>query len=1735
MAINAEGTFSLDLSLFAGKVTDMAPGNLPAGVSPDCSDVWFGAQYVATRPALIHTLNAALDGGDIVSHLDYPQSTGETKCVILYDTGSLWTNSAQTGMSSELGQVAPGSQFKAVSAFNKFFMAFRGLQLTSAFIDAQLAGGDIPRYVNTLGNLRRVTTDAPGGGFAVNPVTISPENLVAPAAYTVGPAISSIAASDPIVTKFKGTTITVYTTYTVTLATSVSLSPGQLVQMYNITWQSGFTGPQWPGGVQVLSVTSGTVFKISAAYNTTAATANGGSFAYSTSATLVRNNNYVTAYLDSTSPGSPTDIQKGWYVTVSDTQPASVTQGQTASPNAVPSTGAVPFTQNELFQAIYPSSTGGGSPVTLLTGGVAQFYPHTHSFQGSFEYTFPGDGNNIPLPSPVEIYNLQNNQSIQWNTTSSILSGYPNSDTNQHPFTIAGVTPAGIWDGTQTTITYRGTVSSGELNDQNFCMVQTGNINVSAAGTYSFWFYHQEGTIFGVGNSATNPGGNPSVFDGAPQTKTALNGYPVMGGCNVSQDFGGYVNPMIIAVTFPSAGIYPFEIDWCKGDDADTGGAYLSLVMEYWDGAAAHPMPPTLGIGAAAVQGDGTGNVTVTLPMAVESLPIGAWLYLFLAPSSPASVVAWTQTGGGEGVIQVDNVDWQVGTEIQLNNFTATSGTTFNPANWNGAIVTISAVDGNQYAFTFSASTAGSGGAGSNGTATPTANAYPSGWVQVIQVPDNLHFVYFATNNTNTSAANGIVYDYFGSLNTQASLQAPIPGQATQSNSQSGVTQGFQVQSVNLTSTPNTITWFQQGFNDAYTGTHILEVSPNTQVVGGPRSMFTFFINEDGGASPGSYPINLNLNGGTQYPSVTLPIGPPGTVARGVAWTSAYGSDFFVMGSGTVPAAGGGAPVINTGTIVQDNTTTNTIMDFADVALTASILVSGANAVGSDFGDLTSTIVLPPCLGVLEYNQTLMWWGELNCLPNHAMINMGMQGGSATTSLSGSQPLGWSQGTVNSITSDGYGTLATSPDGFGWVYELVSGGGAHHQNCMIYQPAWQDYFGAPIFLPQRSYYMRLNGTVVTGTPTGNISFVIYSPSSGVLATATIQVAAFGQIMTWVGGAFSAAMPASIPVDTQYYLTLDGTASTNFTLAIRDLAIIDSQQPVLNNQLRFSYVDNEFGYDNQNGYVIGIDTNDFISSAFLLRQYLYVNTQNELHNVLSTGESPSQWDTSLMARECGSHGPDAVCTGQSMAWWLGTQGVFEFDGREPRKVSQSITQDFNVTNWDAAVTTCTGYDSTQRVMYFSFPINGSMLPNFVETMNFRMAELPTDEVHVSPYSGKIIATDMSRKWAPMSVPVNSIQNCVRQTPDGITRVMTFGGGRQGQSIPTSTGSNTGIGTVQTSVTLTPSQANNYAIFTANNGTSGNPTNPTGWTNQGFGMFTKLLSSADPLTVTAPSTGEGAPSNEWANNLLLFNTTGTPSVVQTRVLGTQTGIQFQTLPSPVTAGNAIIVVLQIDVPGTFSGLPTITDNLNNEYTFVGTYNNISSYLVATYVFVCLGAKPGYTTVGVNCPDEYAGQINEFSGLEGATGYGNLYMQDFINYPPINPAAISWNCVDADYGTIFSFYQTYFFFAHDVEQQPMLALYRKIFAYMSYHVSGIGLLTPTPYVDGIDNPWTSLPPTVLTFQDPGIDYEYGLNVTGNRCSFRLEASPISPSSSQAAFLLTHMIVSARKDLVFPVRGAL
>lgn len=1158
-------------------MSDLAPGNLPAGASPDNQNCFFIAQEVATRPAMINALSGS---GSIntMSHAPYVPPTGRKYIMALDSEGNINQYDVAGESISIIGTVPAGHRFSSASAFGKFFMSFFDADESSNFSHSQFSGTDIPRYVNSLGHLNRVTSEGPGGGLEI---TGTDESL-----YAI--------------------------------------------------------------------------------------------------ASLSRSNGTVTAVIT-----DETNLRVGWFVNIQDSQ---------GTPGLTPD-GTSPFTGNELFQAI-GGAEDAGNPIT-----------------------------------------------------SSINRDHHNGNSA----VVLSATAGGTSPGTRVFVYYDSSHGTGDNPQPDSGLAAA--FAAAQAGGYEL--------MVTVANMPSATDGSGVVFSNGT--------FPIVAASGINSNETTAI-PKVVGNSDSHHWLY-FAYD--QGGSAGFGGTLTvptntSATYSY-----------TLRTSSTAIAGDGNGNINVTVSAPLTNLSVGSWLYLYLNSPIPSAITNWEiNSSAGTGTIWVPGVTWATGQSILLNGFQNVSKPNTQPTSWNGQTVLLTSADNTagEYTFLWPGGTDSGGEQVSvGGTAQPTGSIYPSGWIQVTQIINTYQFVYFAVNNTLTTTTTGVVYDYFGSLNTQLSLTAPVSGQTVGASSAQNIAQGFQILSIseatNSSGVTTTITWYQPGIDDTYDGTHVLQAVPQTQIAPGPRSAFCFFISEDGGASPGSPPIQFALNGGSQYASVILPVGPPGTVARGLAVTPAYGADYFTQGAASLKGTTG--EVIIQGLIINDNETLGTIFDWSDAALVAAIPVSTVNAVGSDFGDLTSTITLGPCLGVIAYDQMLAWFGEINNVKN--LVNMSMQGGAISLSDSApvGKPLGWDHSTeYNFIIPDGTGALVAASDGSGWAYRM---GGASGRNSMISQVAYQDVWGGTILLPDLTYLIRFRAKT-TGSLSGNINFVLYSANSGgVLASASAALSSLPTSWDWTTLTFNAATPdaasGGIPSDTVLYVTLSGLTTTG-EVDIADLLLIPEAQPVLNNQVRLSYVDNEFGYDNENGFTLGLTTTDSIVSAFVMRQYLYLNTENDLYVTSNNGSQPAEWDVTYFAQECGGSGPNAIVSLNDLAWWVGRQGAMVFNGGPPKKISQEVQPEFDLTNWNYMVNSVVNHDAIQRVAYFSLPQGVETDPSIIYTMNHRMTDPAVnimDPVHISSYTGKLIATDLARKWSSIILPINSIAPCWIELNGAIQRVLTFGGG------------------------------------------------------------------------------------------------------------------------------------------------------------------------------------------------------------------------------------------------------------------------------------------------------------------------------------------------------------------------
>lgn len=204
------------------------------------------------------------------------------------------------------------------------------------------------------------------------------------------------------------------------------------------------------------------------------------------------------------------------------------------------------------------------------------YYPHNSSFASQCELRNPVDGTNNPGSGPYPLQATANGNSVLFNPPQ--LTG--TMDPGTQPMQLATINGAG-------NITGYTTPWSGAKT--NYTMVVTFTLTFPAAGQYTFNINHDDGIIWGIGPSSGN---QPTYISGpmncpAPvATKTALNGYTVLGANNGVTPSGGYQDTYVVDI--PAAGDYPVEIDYAQWK-------YQQSLCFYCQGQTPIPGTPTSG------------------------------------------------------------------------------------------------------------------------------------------------------------------------------------------------------------------------------------------------------------------------------------------------------------------------------------------------------------------------------------------------------------------------------------------------------------------------------------------------------------------------------------------------------------------------------------------------------------------------------------------------------------------------------------------------------------------------------------------------------------------------------------------------------------------------------------------------------------------------------------------------------------------------------------------------------------------------------------------------------------------------------------------------------------------------------------------------------------------------------------------------------------------------------------
>lgn len=552
----------------------------------------------------------------------------------------------------------------------------------------------------------------------------------------------------------------------------------------------------------------------------------------------------------------------------------------------------------------------------------------------------------------------------------------------------------------------------------------------------------------------------------------------------------------------------------------------------------------------------------------------------------------------------------------------------------------------------------------------------------------------------------------------------------------------------------------------------------------GTHGIVQMFLTRQGALTKPSPVGYWTSAGGLRAIFGNLAIGPPNVVARVIGMTGAGGFDFFTQVSAATLPNAGGSPIVVKALVVPDNTSTNYVFDISDNALFSGIPIDQPG------NDLFDQVVLGPVLGFFGFASRLACWGDYNKVEN--FLNEGFEGGwfgGAPT-----VPLGWTIDTAGGTLAAG-GSWAS---GQCWQIQTDNTG---NPNGRITQPAYQDSFGDAILEPLTKYifraWIKINQTNTVGN--ANVVAEFYSPTNGVLATATIPVptsAAFAGGF-FAQAAFSAATPAAVFADTVLRLSANSAGFlASPIITIDDWEIDFAEDPYRDALSRWSYVNDPEGFAQTTGNLGAEDDSSPLRCFALLRQSALLESAEGVHSFSDNNGEPGTWSVGQITRAVGglslrSGDPGKFGTGDAAEDWAlvaSKNGVYLFAGAEFWKVSQEISRNpglpksqdprkcWDDINWAAEHTIVAKNDPSARRAYFAVPINGAVKPNVLFVLDYREMDTATQIAGASPLhitlQGKMKTSDLTRKWSVWNIAANDIEILVRA---GNEHQLVFGGG------------------------------------------------------------------------------------------------------------------------------------------------------------------------------------------------------------------------------------------------------------------------------------------------------------------------------------------------------------------------
>ena len=491
--------------------------------------------------------------------------------------------------------------------------------------------------------------------------------------------------------------------------------------------------------------------------------------------------------------------------------------------------------------------------------------------------------------------------------------------------------------------------------------------------------------------------------------------------------------------------------------------------------------------------------------------------------------------------------------------------------------------------------------------------------------------------------------------------------------------------------------------------------------------------------------------------------GPSNVIARVIHLTAANGGNFYNIPE-PVPVNTNGTIVTSTSTWINDNTSTSITLSFSDGVLLA------ADEIDIQGNNLFENIELGSSVALIPYNQRLFAVGEQNKITN--LLNYSFDGGI----LPSGAPAGW---TVDPTNGAG-GSVVSSPI-FGNAYQIQNVSGVTKAIYgMITQNAFEDEFLVPIINASTTYSVRVTVQVPTGAAGGNVVVDLFSPSfNKIFGSFTQALSAIATTMQIFIGTLLTTTFAPVPSDLviRIYAT---NIPNGVTVIVDRIEPFPTETPNLNVQVIGSYTEAFEQFDRLTGVVKANQQNQQpVVSGFVLSGNFYLVKTGSIVAVASNDSTePAFWNTPrTISQTVGAVGPYAVSlaidtknSGEEWAVIANQAGVFLFQGSQPIKLSEEIQQLWNMINWIVGFTLWVQNDIINRRILIGVPLkalqadgtvptwfppglftdNNPQTPNAILELNYKQLNtagaLASDVLIHRSYSGKLVASDIVRKWS-----------------------------------------------------------------------------------------------------------------------------------------------------------------------------------------------------------------------------------------------------------------------------------------------------------------------------------------------------------------------------------------------------